>query len=241
LIRIDDYPTGVRPIAIDLEPLHAVLRQFERRQVPYWLGIVPGVLSEPMLEFLSGLRCLVPVQHGFDHGYPRSSARLLRSGDPRNQRGTVGAINEFRFQRQSTIARKLRVGQELLERRLGRAVRTYIPPCNLCDRSTAKALVELGFELCLCDKPVPAGFLPVLGSDFYGRSPQAVLDARIEVLCLHVTWERDIQAEGDAHALTALIEGVIAQTARKRHAIARLALALSTAVESAPVRPTNLA
>jgi hypothetical protein len=228
LIRIDDYPTGVRPIAGDLAPLHEVLAQFESRELPYWLGIVPGILDPSMLDFLASLRFMVPVQHGYDHGYPRLSARLLRKGDPHNQRGTVGSVNEFRFQMYRTIRRKLSAGRELLERHLGRPVRAYIPPCNRCDRGTAKALASLGFELCLSDRPVPEGYLPVLGSDFYGRSPEAVIDPAMEVLCLHATWERDVREQGDLQSLPLFIERGLAIAEHKRAAIERLALAMES-------------
>jgi hypothetical protein len=154
LIRIDDYPSGVRPIPADLGPIHDVLMQFEARSVPYTLGIVPGILNEQMLDFLASLRCMLPAQHGFDHRYAKYSARLIARGDPWNQRGTVGAFNEFRFATYGTVVSKLRAGKELLEQRLRKPVSTYIPPCNVCDRTTSKALERLGFELCLCDKPV---------------------------------------------------------------------------------------
>jgi hypothetical protein len=223
LIRIDDYPSGVRPIPADLSPIHDVLLQFETRSVPYTLGIVPGILDAQMLEFLSSLRCMLPAQHGFDHRYAKYSARLIARGDPWNQRGTVGAFNEFRFATYGTVVSKLRAGKELLERRLRKPVSTYIPPCNVCDRATSKALFRLGFELCLCDKPVASRRVPVLGSDFYGRSADATPDASMETLCLHTNWEWDVARGGNREALSAWIERVIELTAEKQRAIELLA------------------
>lgn len=223
LIRIDDYPSGVRPIPADLTPIHDVLLQFETRSVPYTLGIVPGILNEPMLDFLASLRCMLPAQHGFDHRYAKYSARLIARGDPWNQRGTVGAFNEFRFATYGTVVSKLRAGKELLEQRLRKPVNTYIPPCNVCDRTTSKALSRLGFELCLCDKPVASRRVPVLGSDFYGRSSEAELDARMETLCLHTNWEWDVARAGHGQALSAWIERVIELTNTKQRAIEQLA------------------
>jgi hypothetical protein len=224
LIRIDDYPTGVRPLPSDLTPVHQVLSAFEERSLPYCLGIVPGILNDGMLEFLSGLRHMTPAQHGYDHAYPRMSARLLRKRDPWNERATVGAFNEFRFQLYRSIERKLRAGKQLLEARLGKPVTTYIPPCNLCDRSTAKALAALGFQLCLSDRPVPGEHLPVLSSDFYGRSSEAAaLRPELEVLCLHTNWEWDLQRAGKLDALPRFLDEVLRLTAAKERALSRLA------------------
>lgn len=223
LVRIDDYPTGVRPILDDIEPIHCVLRTFEQHQVPYWLGIVPGIMNEKMFDFLGGLRFMTPAQHGYDHAYSRMSARLLRRNDPFNQRATVRGFNEFRWHRYRTILKKLGTGKHLLEERLNREVMAYIPPCNVCDRATAKALQAVGFKLCLSDKPVPRAILPVLASDFYGRSTQARLGPETEVICLHVTWEADLWRAGNESALSAMLEHIVAGTVHKRDAIAQLA------------------
>jgi hypothetical protein len=228
LIRIDDYPTGVRPLPSDLTPVHRVLTAFEERSLPYCLGIVPGILNDAMFEFLSQLRCMTPAQHGYDHAYPRMSARLLRKRDPWNERASVGAFNEFRFQLYGSIERKLRTGKQLLEARLGKPVTTYIPPCNLCDRSTAKALAALGFQLCLSDRPVPGEHLPVLSSDFYGRSSEVgALRPEQEVLCLHTNWEWDLARAGKLDALPRFLDEVLRLTATKERALLRLARYLS--------------
>ncbi len=226
LIRIDDYPTGVRPIPGDMGPLHEVLMLFEARSIPYWLGIVPGILTEAMFDFLSGLSHMIPVQHGYDHSYPKMSARLIARGDPLNQRGTVGTFNEFRWDFYPAILDKLGRGKDVLEQRLRRKVRAYIPPCNMCDRATAKALRNLGFELCLSDKPVPGDHLPVLRSDFYGRSSDAQLTKGAEVMCLHATWEVDVQRGTGQSALPAFLDALVLQTQRKQQAIDALALGL---------------
>jgi hypothetical protein len=232
LIRIDDYPTGVRPIPEDLAPIHRVLTAFEERAVPYCLGIVPGLLTEPMFVFLTTLRYMQPAQHGYDHAYPRMSARLLRHRDPWNERATVGGFNEFRFHRHASIVRKLRAGQELLQARLGKPVTTYIPPCNRCDRSTVRALRALGFTLCLCDLPVPAGPVPVLRSDFYGRSSEARLRPEHEVLCLHTNWEWDLARAGDHAALPTFVDDVRKLSAEKERALLRLASYLNDSAGS---------
>jgi hypothetical protein len=223
LIRIDDYPSGIRPILLDLKPLHEILKQFEARRIPYHLGIVPAILNDHMISTLRRLTCMIPAQHGFDHCYPRYSALLERKRDPYNERGTVGGFNEFSWQSTTAIERKLRDGKALLERELGRAVDEYIPPCNRCNRRTARLLKSLGFKLCLSEKPVPGHFVPGLRSDFYGRSAELTGGTIPEVLGLHVTWEWDLQRKGDMTSLPSLLDRIVAETEAKDAAIAALA------------------
>jgi hypothetical protein len=223
LIRIDDYPSGVRPILPDMAPLDGILEQFEERGIPYHLGIVPAILNDDMIETLQNLRWMIPAQHGFDHCYPRYSALLIQESDPYNERGTIGAFNEFSWQRPGTIERKLRQGKALLEEKLGRSVEEYIPPCNRCNRATARALRSLGFRLCLSEKRVPGRFLPGLRSDFYGRSTELENRPIPEVIGLHVTWEWDLQRNGNTLALPKLLDRIVAETKAKEAAIDSLA------------------
>ena len=223
LIRIDDYPTGIRPILPDLEPLHDILKQFEARALPYHLGIVPAILSNEMLDALRSFRFMIPAQHGFDHRYPHYSALLTRKRDPYNERGTVGGFNEFSWQSTATIERKLGEGKALLERELGLPVDVYIPPCNRCNRRTAHALEALGFRLCLSEKPVPGRFVPGLRSDFYGRTAELNSATIPEVLGLHVTWEWDLQRNGDTVSLPGLLDRIVDETRAKQAAIEELA------------------
>ena len=223
LIRIDDYPSGVRPILRDMGPLDEILEQFESRGIPYHLGIVPAILNDNMVDTLRRLRWMIPAQHGFDHRYPRYSALLIRKGDPYNERGTVGGFNEFSWQSMATIARKLQEGKTLLEGKLGRPVEEYIPPCNRCNRTTARALQALGFRLCLSEKRVPGGFVPGLRSDFYGRSSELENRSIPEVVGLHMTWEWDLRRNGDTTALPGLLDRIVADTREKVAAIDSLA------------------
>src|SRR5439155_9142386 len=43
VLRVDDYPTGIRPILEDLTPLHELLRGIEARGLEYYLSIVAGL------------------------------------------------------------------------------------------------------------------------------------------------------------------------------------------------------
>jgi hypothetical protein len=227
LLRVDDYPTGVRPILADMAPIHGLLDLFEARGIPFHLGIVPGILNDAMIRTLRGYRRMVPVQHGYDHRYPQCSALLLRKSDPFNERGTVGGFDEFRWQRFSTIERKLREGKVLLEGRLGRPVETYIPPCNRCNRATARALRALDFKLCLSQDRVPGGYVPVLRSDFYGRSADLGDGSLPEVIGLHATWEWDQQRKGDTMSLIRLLDRVLVETRAREATIDGLADAVS--------------
>ena len=82
LLRVDDYPTGVRPILSDLSSLHDVLSQIDAAGLPFHLGVVPALLDDRMTEFLRGLPSLVLSMHGFEHGYAKHSQILLRRGRP---------------------------------------------------------------------------------------------------------------------------------------------------------------
>ncbi len=100
MLRVDDYPTGVRPILEDPErSIHDVLSLIDDAGLTFHLGIVPSILEDRMLPFLRGLSRLVVSQHGFEHGYAKHSKILIDAGDPHNQKGTVGGFDEFAGQR----------------------------------------------------------------------------------------------------------------------------------------------
>lgn len=226
LLRVDDYPTGVRPIARDLSALHDVLGLFDAHDVEYRLGIVPAITTSDMFGVLRSFRRMRVAQHGFNHQYPKYSALLERRGDPDNQRGTVGAFNEFAWQFPKTVLQKLKDGKSRLENELSTQVDVYIPPCNRCDRSTAKALDQLGFKLCLSERVAPGGFLPTLGSDFYGRSNGFDDVAIPEVISLHATWEADLWRAGERSALPRMLTRITEHTKAKRESVLELSRAL---------------
>jgi hypothetical protein len=226
LLRIDDYPTGVRPILADLGPLHAVLRECDRRGLEHHLGIVPTLLEPGMIEFLRGLRHLVPVVHGFDHGYPAASRRLRERDDPFNQRGTVRAFNEFRGQPRAEIFAKIARARALLEEALGRPARGYIPPCNKGDITTGRALVAAGYTHYLSEQRILFCPLPLVRSDFYGRSAQYEPRGTPGVVTLHATWEADLVRNGDEASLPRMLDALIAQQRAHEDACAALAAQL---------------
>ncbi|WP_457576318.1 hypothetical protein [Desulfomarina sp.] len=217
LIRIDDYPTGVRPLVEDINMIHEVLLEFEQQETEYRLGIVPAVLDDDMKHFLSGLRYMRPVLHGYDHGYPRFSKYLMEHGDPFNQKGTVGAFDEFEHEDSSVICEKLQRGKKLLEKITGVSVDEYIPPCNRAGFRTGNVLEELGFKRYYSEKRIPRCRLERIGSDFYGCTSDFPIGREVRVITLHVTWEYDQVRKGDSHSLVNFLSYL--QRCRKRRRV----------------------
>jgi len=217
IIRVDDYPTGVRPILNDLGPLHRVLSEIDGYGLTWHLGIVPALLTDDMFGFLRTLRWMVPLCHGYDHAYSQMSAKLIAAGDPMNQRGTVGGFNEFAGRNRKAIVEALSKGRRLLEEGLGKPVTGYVPPCNFGDRATGAALIDAGFTHYFSEKKIPGCPLPRIGSDFYGRSPEhGPRHAGAKVITLHVTWEVDVLRNGDAHSLPRLMAQLAERAGRSR-------------------------
>lgn len=223
LLRVDDYPTGVRPILEDLSSIHDVLSLIDDAGLPFHLGIVPSILEDRMLPFLRGLSRLVVSQHGFEHGYAKHSKILIDAGDPHNQKGTVGGFDEFAGQPYDAILAKLREGRQSLESRLGQTPLSYIPPCNASNRNTGRALQATGFSYILSEKPVAGCDLPVLPSDFYDRSSAFKPGSEPNVASLHVTWEADMQRAGDTHSLPKFLKALVEQRTRAREEAASVA------------------
>ena len=205
VVRIDDSPTGIRPLLPDLTPLHDILMKFESAGLFYHLGIVPAILTEVVFQFLERLEYMIPVVHGFDHGYPEYSAILEAKGDIYNK-SPIGVFNEFKGQSYGAIRQKLSEARRILEDRLNCAANSYIPPCNTGDRKTARALLDSGYSRYFSEKKIPSRELPWIRSDFYGISPDFDYDMPSLVTTLHTTWEWDVSRGGDSQSLDKLIE-----------------------------------
>jgi hypothetical protein len=118
LIRIDDFPTGIRPILPSLLPLIEILQEFERRNLPFVLGVVPALLKlvdESTLTALKQIKGMTPAVHGYTHSYFRLSPVLIASGDLFNEKGIAGSFDELAGIADSTVAWRLRKGREILE------------------------------------------------------------------------------------------------------------------------------
>jgi uncharacterized protein DUF2334 len=230
LLRVDDYPTGVRPILEDLSSLHDVLSQIDAAGLPFHLGVVPALLDERMAEFLRSLSQLVVSMHGFEHGYAKHSRALLRANDPFNQRGTVSGFDEFAGQPYAEILQKIQDGRRLLQSRLGQLPLSYIPPCNQGNRSTGRALLAAGFEYVLTEKRIPGSKLPSIRSDFYDRSSAFSPGSQPNVASLHATWEADMLRAGDTQSLPRFLAALVQQRARARAQVASVVDELQSAL-----------
>lgn len=230
LLRVDDYPTGVRPILEDLSLLHEVLTQIDQSGLVFHLGVVPAILEERMLPFLRGLEHLVVSMHGYEHAYEKSSRILIAANDPFNERGTVSGFDEFAGRSYEEILDKLRAGLDLLESRIGVRPLSYIPPCNQSNRNTGRALVAAGFELVLSEKVVPGCALPSIASDFYDRSSAFRPGSGPAVSSLHATWEADMLRAGDSQSLPKFLSSLLAQRSSAREQAASVAQRLIDAL-----------
>jgi hypothetical protein len=232
VLRIDDHPTGVRPLLDNLSPLHAILEAIDSRGLPYYLGIVPALVDDAMGRFLKGLRHVIPAVHGFDHGYFQYAPLLTAKGDPYNQR-TLGSFNEFKGHRYQAVLEKLRRGRRLLEDRLGRVVDTYISPGNRGDRATGRALVEAGYRRYLSEKAIAGCPLPWTSSDFYGASDRYDTDRPACVVTLHLTWEWDLVRQGRSGSLDRLLDHLVVPQRAERELGERLGAVVSAGSERA--------
>ncbi|MEP7051305.1 MAG: hypothetical protein ABJB12_13175 [Pseudomonadota bacterium] len=233
LLRVDDYPTGVRPILDDLSSIHEVLTLIDAAGLPFHLGIVPSILEDRMLPFLRGLAQLVVSQHGVEHGYAKHSKLLLDAGDPFNQKGTVGGFDEFAGLPYAEVLGKLQGGRQSLSARLGQTPRSYIPPCNESNHNTGRALEVCGFDYILSEKPVRGCELPCIGSDFYDRSSAYDPKSTPNVASLHATWEADLRRAGDVNSLPKFLAGLVNQRSRRREEASRVADSIASTLARA--------
>ena len=95
IIRIDDFPTGIRPILDDIEPLYDILMEFENKKIRYVLGIVPSLLTDDMIDRLSKFKYIIVAQHGFNHNYDTLHKKLIDNNDPYNDWCCLDQFDEF--------------------------------------------------------------------------------------------------------------------------------------------------
>jgi hypothetical protein len=221
ILRIDDYPTDLPAIWQDLAPLHMILRKVEERKLRYYLGIAPALVTSEMFEYLSGLKHVIPAVHGYDHAHRNDTPVSEARSDPA-KKSAVNAFNEFEGQPYDVILEKLRWGRRLLESRLEREVEAYIPPCDMADRRTGRALVEAGYTSYLSETRIPACPLSWIRSDFHGKSQSYDAGRRPDVVTLHITWEADFARHGNTHALEGLLEDLADRRQSERRRGARL-------------------
>tara|TARA_R100000152_G_C6775767_1_gene204393 strand:+ start:210 stop:1526 length:1317 start_codon:yes stop_codon:yes gene_type:complete len=159
LIRIDDYPNGVRSNSYwsgsscgfnnDWQEhtfqLNLVLKEFEQRELPYILGVVPALLEERDIDYLKSLNYCEVALHGFDHGNvmfkqiaPLDGIGKLRHG------GWTGTDNEFhsryRKQKDQLVAEFVK-GLDILK---DFDVKHFIPPFNHMTQDAIDAVKDCG-------------------------------------------------------------------------------------------------
>lgn len=197
IVRIDDFPTGVRPVIPDIGELFAILDHFERNKVTFHLGIVPMTLRDHVskrdIDRMKRYRHMVPCQHGYDHRYDQMSARLLEASDPLNHK-TLGVFDEFDGDSTGEVIRKVKEGRSYLQQRINRLVDHYIPVCNIIDDRVSAAIraAEIRKVFVMPGKSVPGVENIVTG--YYGHLTGY---GGQNVAGLHITWEWDwIRAHG---------------------------------------------
>lgn len=185
MFRIDDYPTGVRPIMNDrFTKFDIVLQEFEQRDIPYLLGVVPALINEDDIEYLKSLKNLNVALHGYDHHF-----------------FCFNEYNREEFKGCSThhIYTQLLAGLKILQ---DFDISTYIPPFNRYSQNLVDALIDANIET------ITTGVNPSVDIDhkslnvltprmeFYGRSTEIInhmhlFDIDNDHIALHLTWEFD--------------------------------------------------
>tara|TARA_R100000008_G_scaffold86229_1_gene78468 strand:- start:2228 stop:2962 length:735 start_codon:yes stop_codon:yes gene_type:complete len=159
LVRIDDYPNGVRPNSYwsgsscgfndDWQEhtfqLNLVLREFEKRKIPYILGVVPALIEDRDIEYLKSLQYCEVALHGYDHGCVMfKQVRPLRGAGKSIHGGWTGVDNEFhpRFRKsKEQITREFSKGLDILK---DFDVNHFIPPFNHMTQDAIDAVKDCG-------------------------------------------------------------------------------------------------
>ena len=191
IVRIDDFPSGIRPILDDLEPIYNVLMEFEKRNIRFVLGIVPTLLTDEMIQRLKTFKHLILAQHGYNHKYDELSKKLVKNNDPYNDWCCMDQFNEFEGMSKEAIKNKLEEGKKILEQ-IG-PMDIYIPPCNRLDPNTLSVLEDMGIKFILGDNiHLQSKKIQILPSGFYGRIKDLnSSNAKSQILTFHATWEFD--------------------------------------------------
>jgi hypothetical protein len=191
-IRIDDFPSGVRPIAKDRSKIETLLRSIDSLGMPYVLGIVPAICDERDFIFLNSLQNMVPAMHGITHNYFQFSEVCRSNNDEKNEYSVQQQFNELRSLPIRMRLPVLIAYRRFLSKKLDTPVEIYIPPCNKVTLLDTKFLKKAGFEIMYCQKRKLLTFLPSIRSHFYGISKEAKKD--FKSIALHITWESDLES-----------------------------------------------
>ena len=182
ITRIDDYPTGVKPIINNrFIKFSKVLSLFEERGLKYLLGVVPALINEEDISFIKSLEFCEVALHGFDHNFHTFSE---------------GNREEFKGWAKEDIREKLKEGLNILK---DFQIRCYVPPFNIFNQELVDAVNDLAITSITsgCDKPeLDFHNLDVITPKrmFYSKSTQILgcmefFNANTDHLSLHLTWE----------------------------------------------------
>ena len=174
-IRLDDFPTGIRPLLPNIDPLVEILQRFCHHFEKVKLGIVPKLLTQEYFNKIKHLK-FEPCIHGYDHHYYNYS--VILKNDPYNKNTVVQGFNEFENNTIKEITSKLTEARDILEQKFGISVTSYIAPCNTLDKNTLEVLNNLNL-------------VPMNESDFYGKVFELEFLRPAKIATFHLTWEYD--------------------------------------------------
>jgi peptidoglycan/xylan/chitin deacetylase (PgdA/CDA1 family) len=190
IIRIDDYPSGIRPIVENQTPLFNILDEFEKRQIYFHLAIVPKEMDDFFDDRILGYKYLIPVMHGYDHKYYQYSEKLVLNKDIYNTHTVIDQFDEFDNHSIPEIIDKLKEGKDILKKYFKKEIDTYVPPCNLLNKNTKTALINQGFKTVFSENYFYNSKLRCISSDYYGTLENMPLK-KYNCITLHLTWEYD--------------------------------------------------
>ena len=183
LFRIDDYPTGVKPVISNrFVEFDKVLSEFEKRELKYLLGVVPYLINEEDVDYLKGLKHAIIALHGYDHNF-HTFTELNRE--------------EFKGWNTQSIIAKLKYGLDTSLKDF--IIDAYIPPFNNFSQNLIDALIELNFKTMTTGVNAPMFNYKTLRvmtpkPQFYGTSTEIInhlnsFDKDNDHIALHLTWE----------------------------------------------------
>jgi len=132
LVRIDDYPTGVKPIIENrFEKFDEVLSLFEKAKIPYHLGVVPMLIDQDDVDYLNSLEHVNLCIHGYDHNFERWKTHPEDREEFRDH-----TYQEIIEKLHPAIMRCYEMGLDVLD--------VYIPTFNRINQTLLDALSDLG-------------------------------------------------------------------------------------------------
>jgi glycosyltransferase involved in cell wall biosynthesis/predicted deacetylase len=147
LVRIDNFPHGDLLVHHQLagsshydhrEYIYRFLKPFEDNQIPYVLGVSPGLIdSDSDIFFLRSLRYCEVAMHGYSHGWHEFSHNWTHVGTSLKNGG------EFANLSSESIRNKINRGLEILAEF---KISKFIAPFNVYTQALLDVLNELDFD-----------------------------------------------------------------------------------------------